>query len=175
MTSPDRAPDIDRFNARLAALSDAERRTLLSTVCASPGWVREVSAGAPFVDVDALLNRADRVLDTLPDDEVAAALEAHPRIGDRPDNASSAREQSAVVGADADVKARLAAANRRYEERFGHVYLVCADGRSAEDLLAVLEQRLSHDAATERRVLRTELGKINRLRLRRMLSELEVP
>lgn len=64
----------------------------------------------------------------------------------------------------------LAAANRKYEEKFGHVYLVCATGRSAHELLAILEERLDNDAETERRVLRVELTKINRIRLGRLLG-----
>ncbi|WP_422749088.1 2-oxo-4-hydroxy-4-carboxy-5-ureidoimidazoline decarboxylase [Mycobacterium sp. WMMD1722] len=174
MTSPDRTPDIVGFNARLSGCSDADRAALLSAVCASPRWVRDMLAGAPFDDAEALLTRADQVLDALPDDELLVALDGHPRIGARPDNPSSAREQSAVADADTELRGRLAAANRRYEARFGHVYLVAANGRSAEELLTVLHERLGNDAATERRVLRTELGKINRLRLWRLLSEPEI-
>lgn len=178
MTPPDESQGkcaTERFNARLAALSDAERIALLSTVCASPGWVHGLLAGAPFEDATALLARADRVLAALPDDEIDAALEGHPRIGDRPDNAASAREQSAVAGADAEMKTRLTDGNRCYEQRFGHVYLVCASGRSAEELLAILTDRLGNDAETERRIVRTELGEINRLRLQRLLSGAEDP
>ncbi|MBO0677720.1 2-oxo-4-hydroxy-4-carboxy-5-ureidoimidazoline decarboxylase [Mycolicibacterium sp. S2-37] len=175
MTPPNPSQGIDRFNARVAALSDADRTALLSTVCASPGWVRGLLAGAPFDDADALLEHADRVLAALSDAEIDAALDGHPRIGARPDNVSSAREQSAVTGADSAVKALLAEGNRCYEERFGHVLLVCASGRSAEDLLAALTERLVNDAATERRIVRAELGKINRLRLQRLLSEPEDP
>ncbi|MDO3638429.1 2-oxo-4-hydroxy-4-carboxy-5-ureidoimidazoline decarboxylase, partial [Mycolicibacterium arseniciresistens] len=93
-----------------------------------------------------------------------------PRIGGRADNAASAREQAGVLAAGDDVRAELAAKNQAYELRFGHVYLVCASGRSAEDLLAVLTDRLTNDAATERRVLRKELAEINRLRLRRLVG-----
>ena len=75
-----------------------------------------------------------------------------------------------MAGADGDVRARLAAGNRAYEERFGHVYLVCATGRSADELLALLESRLRHDPGTERRVARAELAKINRIRLCGLLA-----
>ena len=70
-----------------------------------------------------------------------------------------------------DVRAALAEGNRAYEERFGHVYLVCATGRSGPELLAVLRSRLRNDPAYERTVVRDELGKINRLRLQRLLEE----
>jgi 2-oxo-4-hydroxy-4-carboxy-5-ureidoimidazoline decarboxylase len=130
-----------------------------------------VLAGAPFADVDALLDRADRVLAELPDAEIDAALDGHPRIGGKVDNASSAREQAGMTAAGADVRAALAAHNRDYEDRFGYVYLVCASGRSAEELLEILTDRLGNDPDTERRVMRNELAKINRLRLQRLLSE----
>ena len=128
-------------------------------------------AGGPFRDVDALLDRADRVLAELPDAELDAALDGHPRIGAKVDNASSAREQARVADADDAVRAELAARNREYDDKFGYVYLVCASGRSAEELLAILTERLHNDPETERRVMRSELAKINRLRLQRLLSE----
>ncbi|BBZ79904.1 2-oxo-4-hydroxy-4-carboxy-5-ureidoimidazoline decarboxylase [Mycolicibacterium anyangense] len=157
---------LDGFNA----LSDRQRMHALFEVCSSPIWARRVLAGGPFGDVDAVLDRADRVLAELPDAELDAALDGHPRIGDRPDNPSSQREQAGVTDADTAVKAQLAEKNREYEDRFGYVYLVCASGRSADDLLAILVDRLGNDPETERRVMRNELAKINRLRLQRLLS-----
>ena len=152
-------------------LTDRQRMNLLFGVCSSTIWARRVLAGGPFRDVDALLDRADRVLAELPDGELDAALDGHPRIGAKVDNASSAREQAAVVSAADSVKAELAAKNREYDDKFGYVYLVCASGRSAEELLAILTERLDNDPDTERRVMRSELAKINRLRLERLLSE----
>lgn len=152
-------------------LSERQRMHLLFEVCSSTIWARRVVAGSPFRDADALYDRADRVLAELPDAEIDAALDGHPRIGAKVDNPSSAREQARVASADDSVKAALAAKNREYEERFGYVYLVCASGRSADELLAILTDRLHNDAETERRVMRNELAKINRLRLERLLSE----
>ncbi|MCV7133060.1 2-oxo-4-hydroxy-4-carboxy-5-ureidoimidazoline decarboxylase [Mycobacterium hodleri] len=152
-------------------LSERQRMNVLFGVCSSTIWARRVLAGGPFRDVDALLDRADRVLAELPDAEIDAALDGHPRIGAKVDNASSAREQAAVVTAADSVKAELATKNAEYDEKFGYVYLVCASGRSAEELLAILTERLHNDPETERRVMRNELAKINRLRLERLLSE----
>ena len=146
---------------------------LLFEVCSSTIWARRVLAGGPFADVEALLDRADRVLAELPDAEIDAALDGHPRIGGHVDNAPSAREQAGMAAAADDVRAQLAAKNRAYEDKFGHVYLVCASGRSAAELLAILTERLDNDSETERRVMRTELMKINRLRLQRLLSDPE--
>ena len=158
---------LDGFNR----LTDRQRMHLLFGVCSSTIWARRVLAAAPFRDEDALLDRADRVLAELSEIEIDAALDGHPRIGGRVDNASSAREQSGMAGADDDVRAELAAKNREYENKFGYVYLVCASGRTASELLAILTERLENDPDTERRVMRSELAKINRLRLERLLSK----
>lgn len=151
-------------------LTDRQRTDALLEVCSSPAWVRRVLAGAPFPDVTAALERADRALAQLPDAELDAALAGHPRIGDRVNNASSAHEQAGVRAVAKDVRAELAAKNAAYEDKFGYVYLVCASGRAAEELLAILTERLGNDRETERRVMRTELMKINRLRLQRLLD-----
>ncbi|ABM16047.1 MULTISPECIES: 2-oxo-4-hydroxy-4-carboxy-5-ureidoimidazoline decarboxylase [Mycolicibacterium] len=153
------------------ALSERQRMHLLFEVCSSTIWARRVVAGSPFRDAEALYDRADRVLAELPDAEIDAALDGHPRIGAKADNPSSAREQARVADSGPEVKAALAAKNREYEDRFGYVYLVCASGRSADELLDILTERLGNDADTERRVMRNELGKINRLRLERLLHE----
>jgi 2-oxo-4-hydroxy-4-carboxy-5-ureidoimidazoline decarboxylase len=162
-----KAIGLQEFNA----LSERQRMHLLFEVCSSTIWARRVVAGSPFRDTEALFDRADRVLAELPDAEIDAALDGHPRIGAKADNPSSAREQARVADAGDAVKAALAAKNREYEDRFGYVYLVCASGRSADELLAILTDRLDNDAETERRVMRNELAKINRLRLERMVSE----
>lgn len=148
---------------------DAAR--VLGEVCSSPGWVSRLVEARPYGSLDALIARAADVLAGLDETEVDDALAGHPRIGERCAHASSRREQSGVAGAGAQVLDALATGNRAYEERFGHVYLVCANGRPAGELLAVLRGRLGNDPATERRVLRAELREINRLRLERLLEE----
>ncbi len=162
-----KAIGLDNFNA----LSERGQMHLLFEVCSSTIWARRVLAAAPFRDAQALYDRADRILAELPDAEIDAALDGHPRIGARADNPSSAREQARVADAADSVKEALAQKNREYEQRFGYVYLVCASGRSAEELLDILTDRLANDPDTERRVMRSELAKINRLRLERLLSE----
>ena len=157
---------IEGFNR----LSERQRMHLLFEVCSSTIWARRVLAGGPFRDAEALFDRADRVLAELPDAKLDAALDGHPRIGAKADNPSSAREQARVADAADAVKAELAEKNRAYDDKFGYVYLVCANGRTAEELLAILTDRLDNDPETERRVMRSELAKINRLRLERLLT-----
>jgi 2-oxo-4-hydroxy-4-carboxy-5-ureidoimidazoline decarboxylase len=157
--------------AQFDALPAADARSVLVECCTAPEWAERLAAGRPYGALPALLERADAVLAALDEDQVDLALAGHPRIGERSAHASSAREQAGVATAPDAVLAALAEGNRAYEERFGHVYLVCADGRPAEELLAVLRARLDNDPATERAVLRTELGKINRIRLSRLLED----
>lgn len=139
----------------------------LQACCNASRWAAVVAAGRPYAAVEALLAAAD---EALTDADLDPAMAGHPRIGDRTATGRSQREQSGVAGADPAVLDALAAGNREYEERFGHVYLVSATGRSAEDLLATLRSRLANDAATERKVALGELAAINRIRLRGMLT-----
>ncbi|MBB2899327.1 2-oxo-4-hydroxy-4-carboxy-5-ureidoimidazoline decarboxylase [Kineococcus radiotolerans] len=155
----------------LNALPEQEFRDLLLACCHAPGWAAALAAQRPFPAVAALLDAADAALATASEEDVDTAVAAHPRIGERPANAASRREQAAALSADAAVLDDLAAGNRAYEGRFGHVYLVCASGRSAEELLAVLRSRLDNDPVTERAVLRRELAAITRLRLERAVGD----
>ncbi|MFF5259063.1 2-oxo-4-hydroxy-4-carboxy-5-ureidoimidazoline decarboxylase [Actinomadura viridis] len=161
---------LDGFNALPAA--DAESGLL--ACCASRRWAAGVAAGRPYADAEALCSASDALLDALDWADVEEALAAHPRIGERARGTGreaswSRGEQSGMDAAEVAVRESLAAGNRRYEERFGHVFLICATGLGAGDMLAALEERLGNDAAAEREVVREELGKIVRLRLDKML------
>jgi 2-oxo-4-hydroxy-4-carboxy-5-ureidoimidazoline decarboxylase len=159
---------------RLNTLSAAEAQRFLRRCCASRRWVEEVAARRPYARKEDLYAAAEAALHRLDEDDLDEALAGHPRIGERPqeEEASwSRREQSGLASATDETLAAIAEGNRAYEARFGHVYLVCAAGRPAGELLAVLQQRLHNDPETERRVLRAELGKINRIRLGRLVEE----
>lgn len=155
-------------------LSPEQAAQVLRPCVAIASWVDALVAGRPYGDAAALYAAAARQAGTWTDAEVAGALADHPRIGERHrgDGASAAmsRSEQAGVPADADVQARLADGNRRYEERFDRIYLVRAAGRSAEEMLALLEERLGHDDATEREVTRAQLGEIAVLRLQGVVS-----
>ena len=142
---------------------------------AAPRFAAEVAAGRPYRDVGTLVTRAEEVARALPWEEVALALAAHPRIGDRVEGSSSEaqasrREQSSMAGADDDTRAALLAGNRAYEERFDHVFLIRAAGRSPEEMLAELERRLGNDEATERRETTEQLAEITALRVRGLVA-----
>lgn len=151
---------------------DDELRTALLTCCAAERWAARITAHRPYPDEDALSAVSDDATAALNDAGLAQALAGHPRIGERGsgrDGAWSRQEQSGVADAGDDVRTRLAAANAAYEERFGHVYLVFATGKSAEELLAICTARLRNDPTTERGIVLAELAKINRLRLGKLL------
>jgi 2-oxo-4-hydroxy-4-carboxy-5-ureidoimidazoline decarboxylase len=157
--------------AWLDAATADEVRTLLLTLTASPAWADQVVAGRPYGGLPALLDRSDALVATLSENEVDAALAGHPRIGERAQSldadsaARSAREQSGMAGADDRLREAMTSGNAAYEARFGRIYLVAAAGRSAEELLALLRQRLSNDPDAELDVVRRELARITRLRL----------
>lgn len=109
-------------------------------------------------------------MNSLTDEEWLEAMRAHPRIGERGGDApaSSEREQSRAMQASASTLSELAAENRRYEERFGHVFLIFASGRGAGEILAELRRRMKNDPMTELQEAKHELRKIALMRLERL-------
>ena len=165
----------------MAALDDfndepADRAVQTLRACnAAPRFAAELVAGRPYPDADTLVGRAEEVARALPWDEVSVALAAHPRIGDRVDGSSieaaaSRREQSSMTDADAGTRAALVDGNRAYEERFGHVFLIRAAGRSPEEMLAELRRRLDNDDEAERAEATEQLAQISALRVRGLVS-----
>lgn len=161
---------LPEFNA-----APAERATaLLSACCDVPSWVAAVRDGRPYAEAEDALDVADEAARALTAAEVDRALAAHPRIGDRAtgpgrEAAWSRQEQSGVVRG-ADTQDRLRRANAAYEERFGRVFLICATGLTAAEVLADLRARLGNDGATEAVVVAEELRKIALLRLTKVLG-----
>jgi 2-oxo-4-hydroxy-4-carboxy-5-ureidoimidazoline decarboxylase len=156
---------LTRFNR----LPTAEAVATLRGCCASRRWAEAVAAGRPYAGPEELYAASAAVLADLDEADVDEALAAHPRIGERPAGADSRREQAGVATASEATRTALAEANRAYEAKFGHVYLVCATGKDADELLAIARDRLANEPAAERRVLRGELAEINDVRLRRLL------
>lgn len=136
-------------------------------------WVAGLLARRPFDSRDALLEQADSAARTWTSAEVDGALRRHPRIGERPrpeaigaaSAARSASEQASVALADASVREALAVGNARYEERFGRIFLIRAAGRSPEEMLSALNERLANDDATEDAVVAGQLRQIALMRL----------
>jgi 2-oxo-4-hydroxy-4-carboxy-5-ureidoimidazoline decarboxylase len=162
--------DLEEFNS-----TPADRlRPALAACCDVPRWVDAILAKRPYGDRAALTALADQALRELDDDEVDQALQAHPRIGDRPQGATTeaawSRSEQSGVDDRPDVRQALADGNRQYEDRFGRVFLICATGLSAEQMLSSLQARLTHDDATEASVVHEELRKIALLRLTKVVT-----
>jgi OHCU decarboxylase len=162
--------DVDRLTWFNALPVDEAVEVLLG-VCHSRRWATGVGAGRPFVDVGSVLECADETWLALESRDWLEALAAHPRIGELGGRSSesSAREQAGVALAPADVQEAIAAGNADYEARFGHVFLISAEGRSTEEILANLRSRLANDPSMELRVAAEEHRRITRLRLQRLL------
>jgi 2-oxo-4-hydroxy-4-carboxy-5-ureidoimidazoline decarboxylase len=155
---------------------DADRAVQALRACnAAPRFAAEIVAGRPYRDVRTLVERAEEVARALPWEDVAVALAAHPRIGDRVEGSSgeavsSRREQSSMDDADAATRAALIEGNEAYEERFGHVFLIRASGRAPAEMLAELRRRLDNDPETEQAEVIEQLAQITGLRVRALVS-----
>ncbi len=158
--------------ARFNGMPRDEAARQLYACFASRAWAERVAAGRPYSDFAAMLEACESSWAELAPSDWQAAFAAHPRIGDRGGHApeSSEREQGGIRVAPEETLAELARENRRYEAHFGHVFLISASGRSAEEILAALRRRMKNDPATEVRVAADEHRKITRLRLERMLN-----
>ncbi len=158
----------------LNVLPEASVQSRLQACCGSRAWMETVVRARPFADPDDLFNAADRAFDELGRDDWMETFEAHPRIGDRaagddPGSRWSTEEQAGTDDASPEILAELAEGNRLYEDRFGHVFLVCATGKSAFEMLTLLGDRLGNDPDTERLVAAGEQRRITRLRLEKLL------
>jgi 2-oxo-4-hydroxy-4-carboxy-5-ureidoimidazoline decarboxylase len=161
------APALAAFNA--APAEDAVRDLL--ACCASGRFAKAIADGRPYAGPDALSAAVDAVFAALSWDDIVESMNAHPRIGDRPASAGwSAAEQSGAAAASDQVRQGLAEGNLAYEERFGHVFLICASGRTGQEMLDQLRTRLKNDPQAERDVVRRELLNITQLRLAKLLA-----
>lgn len=160
-------PGLTRFNAA----EEHAAATALHEVCASAGWGRGLLAGRPYATADDLLAASDAATAGLTAADLAEAMAGHPPIG-RPErgDAVSAREQRGMGEATAELKAEMLALNLAYQERFGHVFLICATGRTGEQMRDEAVRRLGNSPEEEREIVRTELGRINRIRLTRLVA-----
>lgn len=169
--------------AAFDALPDYDAAPLLETCCGSHAWIREMLAHRPFLSLMRILDEADEVWWSLAPDDWREAFDHHPRIGEQsaaaPQGAValawSADEQHGVAQSSEGTRQALADGNREYERKFGHIYLVCAAGKSAEEMLALLRSRLSNDPATELQVAAGEQAKITRLRLEKLFGSSSTP
>lgn len=152
--------------ASFNAAPEQEAQAEMLACCASRQFAAAMAAGRPYPSPAAAEMAVGTVFESLTWPDVLEAMDAHPRIGARV-TGQSATEQSGVAD---DSRAALQAGNAAYEERFGHVFLICATGLSGEQMLAALRQRLANDETSERLVATAELRKITVLRVRKALA-----
>jgi OHCU decarboxylase len=165
---------LDRLNSLSSRDADAE----FLKCCGSTRWAAAMTATRPFANVDELLTKADTIWWSLSAKDWLEAFCAHPKIGEKKAAGAqsekarkwSAEEQSGIRNAAADTMAALATGNRDYEKRFGFIFIVCATGKSSEEMLAILRARLQNDAETEIAAAAEEQRKITRIRLEKLLT-----
>ncbi|MCM2576653.1 2-oxo-4-hydroxy-4-carboxy-5-ureidoimidazoline decarboxylase [Streptomyces meridianus] len=158
--------------SRLNTAEDSEARAVLRKVCTSSSWTSEVLARRPYEDLDALLSANDAAMAGLTADDLDEAMAGHPPIGrPEPGDPASTREQRGMADAPEDLKTEMRELNLAYQQRFGHVFLICASGLGAEQMREAIRHRIDNAPAQEREIVRTQLGLINRIRLTRLAEE----
>lgn len=169
----------NRSLARWNELPAEDAANQVLDCCGSSTWARQLAAQRPFADESSLLAASDEIWNHLQPADWNEAFARHPRIGERqaPALASaqsaawSSEEQKDASQADQQIQAALAQANRDYEARFDRIFIVCAGGKSAREILGILQLRLHNDEATELRVAAEEQSKITHIRLRKWLEQ----
>lgn len=156
-----------------------QARGLFVEVCGSHKWVNEMTAKRPFRTYENVFKAADEIADAMEPKDWLEAFAHHPRIGEKRASAPergdaaewAAKEQLGFDVAMVDVQAALINANQEYEGRFGYIYIVCATGKSAEEMLEIVRDRLGNDPDRELKVAAAEQRKITRLRLEKLLAD----
>jgi OHCU decarboxylase len=164
--------------AWLNSLSSSEATTELLHCCGSQRWAEEVAKDRPYSSVESLVERANDVWRTLDAGDWLQAFRSHPRIGEKKaaDSASaqsqqwSGQEQSGVSNASRETADSLSALNEAYEQKFGFLFIICATGKTSDEILSALRERLGNDTAVELPIAAGEQNKITELRLKKLLS-----
>ena len=157
---------------RLNALHERAAGAALHEVCSCTAWVTRLLAARPFATPEDLYAASDAAMAELTATDLQEAMAGHPPIGrPEPGDAASAREQRGMAGAPEELKAEMLELNLAYQEKFGHVFLICATGKSGEQMRDAVKERIGNAPEQEREIVRTELGKINRIRLARLVEE----
>lgn len=145
--------------------------------CGSKRWARETANRRPYQSLETLVTTANEIWWSLSPDDWLEAFRSHPRIGEKKAAESvsaqsrewSGQEQAGVTKASSDTIDSLAALNRAYEHKFGFIFIICATGKTPEEMLTALRERLEHDHTAELQIAATEQSKITELRLRKLI------
>ncbi len=164
--------------AELNALTPERAQEELLRCCGCARWAADVAAGRPYASKDALLRAADAAWATASKAERLEAFSHHPRIGGKDalrakfasTSAWAQGEQAGARAAGEEILDQLAEGNAAYEAKFGHIFIVCATGKSAGEMLGLLKARLPKDAASELDTAAGEQAKITKIRLEKLLT-----
>jgi allantoicase len=164
--------------AWLNSLTPEEAAKELRQCCGSRRWAEQISNDRPYSTLESLITHADRLWWSLTPDDWLEAFRSHPKIGEKKasDKVSaqssqwSGQEQAGVSSASQDTVDSLESLNRAYEQKFGFIFIICATGKTSEEMLEALQDRLQHDSDTELRLAATEQAKITELRLKKLLT-----
>src|ERR1044071_2898938 len=164
--------------AWLNSLTAEDAAKELRQCCGSRRWAEQMSNDRPFETLDELITNSDRRWWSLSAEDWLEAFRSHPKIGEKKagNNVSaqsqqwSGQEQAGISSAPQSTVDSLAELNRAYEEKFGFIFIICATGKTSEEMLAALKERLQHDSDTELRLAAAEQAKITALRLKKLLT-----
>lgn len=164
--------------AWLNSLTAEEAAKELRQCCGSTRWCEQVSNNRPYETIEVLVAHADKLWQSLTPDDWLEAFRSHPKIGEKKasDKVSaqsqqwSGQEQAGVSSASQNTVDSLAALNRAYEQKFGFIFIICATGKTSDEMLAALRDRLQHDSDTELHLAAAEQAKITELRLKKLLT-----
>lgn len=170
MTSSTTPGGLARFNA----LEEPAALAALHEVCASSAYGRGLLGRRPFATVDDLFAASDALMAELTTADLEQAMAGHPPIGrPKPGDPTSSREQRGMAGASEELKEEMLELNLAYQEKFGHVFLICATGRTGEQMRDAVKERIGNSPEQEREIVRAKLVKINRIRLGNLVEEEE--
>lgn len=164
---------VEQFNL----LGDLEAHAALQSCCVAPRWVDQMLLARPFVSREQLLFQAQKIWQLLGESDYLAAFEGHPQIGDvstlSKKFANTAKlaghEQSGMSQADEQVLEEMLALNQAYLAKFGFIFIVCATGKSALEMLELIRERIHNDPTTELAIAAAEQAKITRIRLEKLV------
>lgn len=164
--------------AWLNSLSTGEAAKELLQCCGSKRWATQMSSARPYENIADVIARANEVWQSLDRDDWLEAFRSHPKIGEKKAAETvsaqarqwSGQEQSGVNTASSETTNSLATLNREYEQKFGFIFIICATGKTSDEMLAALRERLDHDEAEELPIAAAEQSKITELRLKKLLT-----
>ena len=166
--------DSDRHLHRLNIQPAIEAEAEFLKCCGSTVWANRMTEARPFGSVEQLAEVAERIWWSLQPEDWLESFNSHPKIGERKTESSahgwSEQEQSGVKTASDDTKVKLADLNREYEKKFGYIFIICATGKTSDEMLSSLQERLQHSAEKELHIAAAEQAKITALRLGKLLN-----